>query len=291
MTSRRFVLVGPGAVGLSLAAAWTRAGHRCVGVYGHGSRGVARARKLLGSRFPRRRSDDPPADFDILLFAVPDDAIAPAARQWSRKPDWKGRFCYHTSGALPAAALVPLGRRGARIASLHPLTSIPRPSTDRRLFKGVAFALEGDPRACALGEHLIRQIGGRPFRIPRGAKTSYHLAACLSSGYLLALLSMAAGHLERSAGLTHGQSQAGLLELAAGTVRNARQLGLERALTGPMVRGDSITLRRHLAALRRAPLPLRGVYRTLAGEMLRLLRKGGRVPSREAATLRRLLKY
>ena len=276
MKPLRFILAGPGAVGLSLAAAWVRAGHRCVGIYGRGPRSLARGKQFLKARVIRRGRETSEKDFDVLLIAVPDAAISATARVWARLPDWKGKCAFHTSGALPSRLLAPLRERGARVASLHPLTSIPRPSTDRRVFQGITFALEGDAAACVLGARVIRQIGGRPLRIPPQAKAAYHLAACLSSGYLLVYLVMASELLEGAAGLKKEQSLPALLELASATLGNARRLGVQPSLTGPIVRGDLVTLRLHAKVLAKAPAPLGLVHSILASKLLKLVQPGGR---------------
>jgi predicted short-subunit dehydrogenase-like oxidoreductase (DUF2520 family) len=268
---QRFILAGPGAVGISLAAAWVRAGHRCVGIYGHGARGLARGKRLLNARVIHPGQEHKQKDFDVLLIAVPDDAIAAVSRAWSRLTDWKGKCAFHTSGALTSTLLAPLRDRGARVASLHPLTSVPRPSTRPRLFEGITFALEGDATACILGAQIVRVLGGRPLRIPRRAKVPYHLAACLSSGYLLAYLVMASELLD----LPRERSLPPLLQLAAATLGNARRVGVRRSLTGPVVRGDLVTLGLHAKALRGAPPELGLIHSIVARKLLELVKTSG----------------
>ena len=273
MRPLRFILAGPGATGLSLSAAWVRAGHRCVGIYGRGARSLARGRRLLKAPIIRRGRDH--RDFDVLLIAVPDGAIAETARDWARLADWKGKFAFHTSGALPSKLLSPLRDQGARVASMHPLTSIPRPSADAQLFRGITFALEGDTQACRVGARLIRQVGGGPIRISTRAKSSYHLAACLSSGYLLAYLVMASELLEKSGGPASSRSFPALLELASATLKNARKRGLAKSLTGPVVRGDLVTLRLHARALKKAPRDFGLIHSIVARKLLELTQAAG----------------
>jgi predicted short-subunit dehydrogenase-like oxidoreductase (DUF2520 family) len=272
----RFILAGPGAVGLSLAAAWVRAGHHCVGLYGRGPRSLARGSRLLKARIIRHGKETSEKDFDVLLIAVPDAAIAATARVWARLPHWKGKSAFHTSGALSSRLLSGLREKGARVASLHPLTSIPRPSGNPRLFEGITFALEGDSTACVLGARVTRQVGGRPLRISSQAKAAYHLAACLSSGYLLAYLVMASELLEKAGGLARQQSFPPLLELASATLGNARRLGVRPSLTGPIVRGDLVTLRLHAKALKKAPPAVGLIYAVVAKKLVELVNAGGR---------------
>jgi predicted short-subunit dehydrogenase-like oxidoreductase (DUF2520 family) len=276
-------------MGLSLAAAWSRADHRCVGLYGRGPRGLARGKHLLKARVIRRVQEVSDRDFDVLLIAVPDAAITATARAWARLPNWKGKSVFHTSGALSSRLLIPLREKGARVASLHPLTSIPRPSSNPKLFEGITFALEGDSAACVLGARVTRQVGGRPFRIPSQAKAAYHLAACLSSGYLLAYLVMASELLERAGGLARAQSLPALLELASATLGNARKLGVGPSLTGPIVRGDLVTLRLHAKALEKAPQTVGVVYAVVAKRLVELANVKGREKQGTARKIQALL--
>src|SRR5206468_4726732 len=95
----RFFLVGPGPVGASLAMNWVRRGHRCVGVEGRRLAQTREARRLLmpGGAGPRGRQES--TEFDLLVVATPDRAIASVARQWSGRTEWAGRAALHTSGA------------------------------------------------------------------------------------------------------------------------------------------------------------------------------------------------
>src|SRR5205807_931980 len=62
------------------------------------------------------------AGSDMILVAVPDDAIAQvaAATHWRA-----GQLVVHLSGAQGAEALAAARTRGARVAALHPLMTFP----------------------------------------------------------------------------------------------------------------------------------------------------------------------
>jgi predicted short-subunit dehydrogenase-like oxidoreductase (DUF2520 family) len=276
-------------MGLTLASAMIRAGHTCVGVQARTRKGMARARRVLRPLSRSISAFDEREPFDLLLLALPDDRIEQAALRWSRIPGWKGRFAFHLSGVLPSSALQPLRESGAATGSLHPLTSVPHPSTQAKVFEGVTFSLEGDAKACALGSRLVRSFGGSSLRLAQEAKGSYHLAACLSSGYLLVLLAMAAEHLSSQSSLARSRSRSALLGLATVTLHNAVRGGLQPALTGPIPRGDIQTLRRHLSVLRGASPSLRQLHRILASGMTDLVTQHGRLDPKAARTIRLLL--
>jgi len=281
-----FFLVGPGAVGLTFASALVRAGHRCVGVEASSSSHLARSRRLLKvptSRMSRR------SPFDLMILAIPDDRIGEVARAWAGRASWRGKFAFHTSGALSSTELKPLQKRGAFVASVHPLSSLPKPNAGKGALRGVSFGLEGNPRACRLAARLVGEMEGHVLLIPRSSKPAYHLSACLASGYLLTLLSIAAELMHQRAGIGREPSRRALLRLAAGSVENASRLGIANSLTGPLVRGDLVTLRRHLRLLQRSPHDLKALHDILATRMLEILQREGRIRSSNAAEPLRLL--
>lgn len=282
-----FFLVGPGAVGLTFASALVRAGHRCVGVEASSSSHLARARRLL--KVPTSRMAPRRSPFDLMILAIPDNRIGEVARAWAGRASWRGKFAFHTSGALSSSELKSLQKRGALVASVHPLSSLPKPRVGKDALRGVSFGLEGNTRACRLAAHLVGEMEGHVLMIPKSSKPAYHLSACLASGYLLTLLSLASELMQERAGIGKEPSRRALLRLAAGSVENASRLGIADSLTGPLVRGDFVTLRRHLRVLRRSPRDLKAVHDILALRMVELLEREGRTRSRQADEMLRLL--
>jgi predicted short-subunit dehydrogenase-like oxidoreductase (DUF2520 family) len=199
---------------------------------------------------------------------------------------WAGRAVFHTSGLLPARALAPLGRLGARTASLHPAQSFSRKDAPAAAFRGITWGVEGDAEAVETARTIVRGLGGRVLLLSEESKPLYHAACVLASNALVALESTAAGLL-RAAGAGEEDALGLLLPLAQGTLQNVKNLGLEKALTGPVVRGDAATVREHLEALRKDP-DASEVYRVLGRGILRLARQSG-LPEAKVRALRRLL--
>ncbi|MBN2266180.1 MAG: DUF2520 domain-containing protein, partial [Candidatus Aminicenantes bacterium] len=199
---------------------------------------------------------------------------------------WAGRAVLHTSGSLPGSALAPLARRGATVASLHPVQAFPRKDMPASIFRGVTWAVEGDAAAVEAAARVVRALRGHILLLSAANKPLYHAACALASNALVALEWTAAGLLGR-AGLDERASVAALRPLLQGTLQNVNSLGLEKALTGPILRGDAATVKRHLEALRAAPEALE-VYRVLGGRILGLAAQGG-LAKAKIRTLRRLL--
>ncbi|MFL5823873.1 MAG: Rossmann-like and DUF2520 domain-containing protein [Solirubrobacteraceae bacterium] len=181
-------------------------------------------------------------DADAVLLCVPDGEIAAAASLIL-----PGRLVGHCSGASGLDCLSP-----HESFSLHPLMTVAHPGTS---FAGAGAAVDGStPRALALAEDLSRKLGMRPVRVTPEDRALYHAAASVASNFLVTLEAAA----ERLGGLT-GLERDLLVPLVRATVENWASLGPQRALTGPVARGDEATVRRQRQAVEeRAPdlLPL-----------------------------------
>jgi predicted short-subunit dehydrogenase-like oxidoreductase (DUF2520 family) len=274
-------LVGPGRAGKAFARSWMAAGGNLGEVIARDPSRAGDGARDIGGGKPRGL-DEPHDDCDILVLAVPDDAIAPAARALAGR--LRCRAAFHFSGALPAAALGPLGSFGAAVGSLHPLQVFTGASGET--WRDAFVAIEGDNDAVGIGENLILAVGGRPRRIAPETKPLYHAAATLAAGGTAAVVSLATRAWER-VGIPEAESRPALSGLAARAAEAAASRGFEEAFTGPVARRDIGTVRAHRDAL--AALPDAGrLYALLAAETLR--RTPGRGKEEEILTLIERLK-
>jgi predicted short-subunit dehydrogenase-like oxidoreductase (DUF2520 family) len=108
---------------------------------------------------------------------------------------------------------------------------------------------------------LSRAWGGRPFLLPDEAKPRYHAAAVFASNFVVSSV-WAATALLRDAGVR--DSTAVLAPLLRATVENVVARGPEKAITGPIARGDTKTVRRHVEALAAAEPEVLDAYRAMA---------------------------
>jgi predicted short-subunit dehydrogenase-like oxidoreductase (DUF2520 family) len=195
----------------------------------------------------------------LALLCVPDGQIAAAAAAIPDAP-----LVGHCSGAT---TLEPLGDREA--FSLHPLMTVPAGSPPG-VFAGAAAAVEGSsPRALAAAEALAERLGMRPMRVAPEDRAAYHAAASIASNFLVTLEAAA----ERLAG-TAGVDRAALAPLVRAAVDTWVELGGERALTGPIVRGDEATVERQRAALLERTPELAPLFDALTDATRALARAG-----------------
>jgi predicted short-subunit dehydrogenase-like oxidoreductase (DUF2520 family) len=262
-------IIGPGRLGSTLALALNRSGYKISEIIHSGRPSTAKKAKRLARSCRARvaRSDDVKLDAGVFWFCVPDRSIRAAAEQLAKAVDWHGKIALHASGALASDELGALRQRGASVASAHPLMTFVTRS--QPALAGVPFAIEGDARAAKLARHLVRALGGTAFPVEKRSKAAYHTWGAFTSPLLIALLTTGE-EVARSAGISAGQVRRLALPILRQTLENYARLGPADAFSGPIVRGDATTLRRHLKSLRRLP-QARAVYLSLARAALQSL--------------------
>jgi predicted short-subunit dehydrogenase-like oxidoreductase (DUF2520 family) len=238
-------VVGAGRVGLALGRAFAAAGWPVTAV---ASRDAGR-REAFRAAVPGVRAFSEPAgvldEASLIFLTVPDDVVAPLAADLRL---YSGQALVHTSGLLASSVLEPAMAAGTEKASFHPLVAFADPDAAVEALHGATIAIEGDePLVNLLGE-LAEACGAQPVRLPVEGKAAYHAAAVLAAGGFVALLD-AIAELGRGAGLDEAGALTIYAPLILQSLGNAQSFGIETALTGPIVRGDTGTLRAHLQAM------------------------------------------
>lgn len=265
--SARFCVIGPGRLGSALVANLLRAGLDVTAVAVRASADASPSSQP--ARLPLAQAV---AGADVLWFAVPDDAIAAVAAQAAaaagpQTPDG-ARLAIHSSGLGSLALLAPLRATGADVLCLHPLQTFAGGEPQPEALVGVPMAVTGEGQAAAAGHRLAQRLGARPFALPEANKPLYHLAAAVASNLLVALESEAA-ELMRAASDEPDALQL-LGPLVRTTVANLLAQGPERALTGPVARGDVSTVRAHLALIDEHAPRYAAAYRALSAQAVAL---------------------
>jgi predicted short-subunit dehydrogenase-like oxidoreductase (DUF2520 family) len=270
------------------------AGYPVLAVAARSLRSARRACKSL----PGARALTDPAEASrgagLVLIATPDREIRTVAARLASSggAGWNGITVLHHAGSLGPDLLAPLRSKGAAVGVLHPLQAMGAGGS-AELLAGSGARIEGDPAAVRAARSLARDLGLRPirFRVPPGpgGRAGYHAAASMVSNDLLALLAMAADRMEAS-GADRRDALQGLLALARGSLENLESKGgMERALSGPVSRGDCEVLESQIRSLRRKSRDTAEVHRLLSLRLLELASSSGLVDRRIAARLRRVL--
>ena len=227
-----------------------------------------RARKLatrVGAKIAQIGVD--PLRSDVVWLCVPDREIRRCAESLARQEEWYGKIVFHSSGALGSRELRALRKRGAAVASVHPLmTFVAGVIPD---LAGVPFAIEGDAAAVRVARSIVRSLGGEAFTIEEKHKAAYHAWGAFTSPLLLSLW-VTTERVAELAGLRRADARKRMLPILRQTLANYTERGPDHAFSGPIIRGDAATLQKHLKALGRLP-DVRDVYLALARSAVRHL--------------------
>jgi predicted short-subunit dehydrogenase-like oxidoreductase (DUF2520 family) len=273
-------IVGPGRAGIALAVALREAGVRLLGVHGRRRKRLPHGIKLTVGAAPRwldRAS--------VILLAVQDDEIAPLVKAWTQRQALRrGQVVLHLSGVRSSSVLDPLREHGVFIGGMHPLmTAMGVPDVDADNLAAATFALEGDAAAVRAGRMLAEAVGARSVLLDPAQRPRYHAGAVFAANYVTAMLATAEDLLV-SAGFTVPAARAALLPLSGAALMNAAGAGPMKALTGPIVRGDTDTIRTNLKALNREE---RELYRAVGLATVALAQRAGRITARQAGAVKR----
>ena len=218
-------------------------------IVGAGRLGTALA-AALGAPEPLRRGADP-RDAGVVLLCVPDAAIPAAAAAIAPRD---GLLVGHCSGATGLDALAPHEAFG-----LHPLMTVPA-GAPAGVLRGAGCAIDGTTaRALGAARELADRLGMRATTVAPEDRAAYHAAAAIASNFLVTI-EAAAERLAATAGIERAQ----LAPLVRASVENWAALGPQRALTGPIARGDRATVERHRAAIAERAADLLPLYDALA---------------------------
>jgi predicted short-subunit dehydrogenase-like oxidoreductase (DUF2520 family) len=263
MSLKTLNMVGAGRVGRTLAALWQLSGvFEIQGVLTRSPGSAREAVAFIGAGSAADAMNALPAA-DVWLLAVPDGQIAPAAERLAASGALRaGDMVFHCSGALPSGELDAVRALGAHIASVHPLKSFADAADAVRTFAGTYCVAEGDAAALALLGPAFERIGARMAAIDARFKTVYHAGSVMVCNYLTALMEAGLQCFEK-AGLPRNTATEMMEPLVRETLDNVFRLGTQKALTGPIARGDHAVVARQLAALLQADPRLAAVYQSL----------------------------
>lgn len=268
-------VVSAGRVGSIVAAALARAGHRIVAASAVSEDSRARAARHL----PEAEILPPPdvaAAAELLVLAVPDDALAPLARALPFRP---GQIVVHTSGASGVGVLAPAAEAGALTAAIAPAMTFTGRSEDLDRLDGSSWAVTGEADARFIAEALVVEMGGETEHVAEADRTRYHAALVYSANHLVTLVNDTVDQL-RAMGVDAPERL--LAPLASAALDNALRHG-DAGLSGPVSRGDAGTVAAHVAALDSGDLG--PAYRAMARRTAQRALAAGRIGPAEAEKL------
>ncbi len=282
----RLGFIGAGTVGTALAVRLSSKGYRVVAV---SSRSQASAKNLAQAvsdcqAFNNNQAVADTAEF--IFITTPDDTIADAASaiQWHA-----GQSVVHCSGADSTDILEPAQKQGAHTGVFHPLQTFASVRQAIENMPGSTFTLEAEEPLLNTLKDMATALGGHWIELKAKDKVIYHAAAVIACNYMVTLVKLAADLWQTFAIPPHQATQA-LLPLIRGTIHNIDTVGIPQCLTGPIARGDTGTIKKHLEALQKTAPDLLSTYRELGRQTIPIAQAKGRINQHQAQELEAILK-
>jgi predicted short-subunit dehydrogenase-like oxidoreductase (DUF2520 family) len=244
------IIIGAGKISYSLAPALADAGYKIKSII---SSKKKRAAELAGKLYIKDFSDNPEClkiKRGIFILAVPDNQIRITADKISTlKIDFSNSLIIHLSGSHDVSLLKSVALKKAHTASFHIMQSFP--SRRRRNIKNSFSSIEtSSPEASEYLFKLSKDLRLNPFQLDSSNKVLYHLAAIFASNFINAVL-FQSKQLFEILGYKEYSFNDIFAPLYSSTIKNIKQTDPSKALSGPIERGDLVTIKKHIRELKR----------------------------------------
>ncbi|HEX73996.1 MAG TPA: DUF2520 domain-containing protein [Dehalococcoidia bacterium] len=278
--------IGAGIVGTALAVKLSIGGYRIVAI---SSRSQTSAKKLAGAISGCRafnKNQDVADASELVFVTTPDDSIASVVSQikWHA-----GQSVVHCSGADSTDILEPAKKLGTQVGVFHPLQTFASVKQAIENMPGSTFTLESEEPLLNTLKNITATLDGHWIELKASDKVVYHAAAVIACNYLVTLVKLATD-LWQTFNIPPNQATQALLPLLRGTIHNIETIGIPQCLTGPIARGDTGTIRKHLNALQKTAPTLLSTYRELGLQTIPIALAKGKINQHQAHELEAILK-
>jgi len=222
---------------------------------------------------------------ELVFITTPDGAIASVASTVKWHP---GQSVVHCSGADSVNSLEPARKQGASVGAIHPLQTFASVEQAINNISGSTFALEAEEPLLNTLKDIATTLDGTWIELTADDKVLYHAAAVIACNYLVTLVKLATD-LWQTFNVPPEQATQALLPLLRGTIANIERVGIPQCLTGPIARGDTGTIKKHINAMEKAAPALLPTYLDLGRQTIPIALAKGKIDEQQADELQKLL--
>ena len=277
--------IGAGTVGTALAIRLSGKGYPVVAV---ASRRYESARKLaeLVKGCHAYENNQGVADNAEAIFITTPDMVIPVVTAQLKWHD--GQSVIHCSGADSLDILEPARQAGASVGGFHPLQTFAGVQIAIENLPGSTFGLEADEPLLGILKDMAKALNGNWVVLRAEDKVAYHTAAVMACNYLVTLVKLSTD-LWQTFNVPRDQATRALIPLLKGTLNNIANIGIPNCLTGPIARGDTGTVQKHLNALEKIAPGLVSTYRELGRQTIPIALAKGRIDETRSKELEKIL--
>jgi len=278
--------IGAGTVGTALSARLSSKGYQVVAISSRSQTSAINLANTISDCLAFNNNQDVADTAELVFIATPDDAISKVASQirWHN-----GQSVVHCSGADSTDILEPARKLGAQVGVFHPLQTFASGSQAMENIPGSTFAIEAEEPLLNILKEMVGALDGSWVELKAGDKVIYHAAAVIACNYMVTLVKLA-NDLWQTFNISPHQATQALLPLLQGTINNIDAVGIPQCLTGPIARGDTGTVKKHLRALQNEAPAVLSTYRELGLQTIPIALAKGRIDQNKAEELEAVLK-
>lgn len=264
-------IIGVGRLGTQLAIMLKEANYRISIVIDKDTYKAIKCMNECNAQFSSDSLSDIGSEVTVLFICVQDDTITRITEELTKNKKLNQDLVIaHTSGLNTSAILKAVDDRNFHLCSFHPCYSFT--SEDCTLPEDIYYAIEGDDEGCERLEKVAECLGGKPFRIDKKEKVLYHTACSMASNFLVGLIHIIDELLQKN---MENQRSDFLWPLVQGTLNNIKYNGIDKALTGPIIRGDVKTIEQHLQTLEKHDKKMVNLYCYIGNRLLQIAKDEG----------------
>lgn len=292
--SLKVAIIGAGRVGSVLGRVLAEEGVRVVCIVSRTSASARKAGRFIGCRRTTTDLADLPSETDCVFITTPHGAVGDVAQRLAQLDHlrFKSLAACHASGMHTAAVLDPLRHRGATVFSFHPLQTFPRDFEPRRIVpsaRGIYYGVDGSAKGVRMARVLAAKLGGKIVLIPPEMRVLYHAACVVASNHLTTMMSVLETMFRRIE--RRGTPYLAVFRpIIEATLNNIAATSPAEALSGPIARGGTETVRGHLEAIRRFAPALLPYFASVSLETVRLARAKGSITVVQASSMKALIR-
>ena len=281
----RLGFIGAGTVGTALAVKLSQRGYPVVAV---SSRTRSSARSLasqIAGCHAVSKNQRVAETAELIFITTPDDAIPSivAEVQWH-----SGQRVVHCSGADSTDILEPAKKSGAYVGAFHPLQTFASVKQAIDNLPGSTFAIESEEPLLTTLKDMATALDGHWIELKASEKVIYHAAAVIACNYLVTLVKLATD-LWQTFDIPTSEATRALMPLLRGTLNNIDNVGIPGCLTGPIARGDTGTIEKHLKALNEVAPAVLSTYRELGRQTIPVALAKGKINEQQVRELEKIL--
>jgi predicted short-subunit dehydrogenase-like oxidoreductase (DUF2520 family) len=278
--------IGAGTVGTALAVRLSQKGYPVAAVSSRSQTSAEKLAQAVSNCAVSENAQGVADAAELVFITTPDGAIPLVASQ----VQWHaGQSVAHCSGADSTDVLEPARKLGAQVGAFHPLQTFASVEQAMENIPGSTFSLEAEEPLLGILKDMATSLDGDWVELKAGDKVLYHAAAVIACNYLVTLVKLATD-LWQTFSIPSDQATQALLPLIRGTVHNISTVGIPQCLTGPIARGDTGTIRKHLDALEQRAPAIVSAYRELGLQTIPIALAKGRIDEQKAEEMEALLR-